>query len=73
LTDLGAATEWLRGLQGRVVLGNYGSLRGYQSFMGHDPWTSSTVIVLTNLQSSPDGKSTTNEISKVIISGLSKS
>jgi hypothetical protein len=30
--------------------------------MGHDPWTSSTVIVLTNLQSSPDGKSTANEI-----------
>jgi len=41
--------------------------------MGYEPSTSSTEIVLTNLQSSPDGKSTANEISKGIISGLSKS
>jgi hypothetical protein len=30
--------------------------------MGYEPSTSSTEIVLTNLQSSPDGKSTANEI-----------
>ncbi len=53
-------------------IGHDGSLPGYQSFMGFDPATSSTIIVLTNLQTSPDGKSTANEIGKGIIAGLAK-
>ena len=33
-----------------------GSLPGFTSFMGHDPKSKTTVIVLTTLQSSPDGR-----------------
>lgn len=48
------------------LVGHDGSLPGYQSVMGHDPETGTTVIVLTNLQNSPDGLGTANEITKAL-------
>ena len=50
------------------MLGHDGSLPGFTSFMGHDPGSKTTVIVLTTLQSSPDGRMVANEIARPIIS-----
>jgi D-alanyl-D-alanine carboxypeptidase len=52
------------------LLGHTGALPGYQSFMGHDPETGSTMVVLTNLQISPDGHATANEIAIPLIEAL---
>jgi len=49
------------------LLGHDGSLPGYQSVMGHDPKTGTTLIVLTNLQASPDGRQTANVIAQALI------
>ncbi len=49
------------------MLGHDGSLPGYQSFMGHDPNTGTTLIVWTNLQSTPDGQMAANIIAKALI------
>lgn len=49
------------------MLGHDGSLPGFTSFMGHDPNSKTTVIVLTTLQSSPDGRMVANEIARPII------
>ncbi|MFI4875873.1 MAG: serine hydrolase, partial [Blastopirellula sp. JB062] len=49
------------------MLGHDGSLPGYQSFMGHDPQTGLTLIVLTNLQASPSGRQTANILAKSIL------
>lgn len=38
------------------MLGHTGSLPGFNSFMGHDPERDLTVIVLTNLNSTPQGQ-----------------
>lgn len=52
------------------LLGHDGSLPGYQSFMGHDPDTGNTVIVLTTLQTGPAGEQTANDLAKTIIAQL---
>ncbi|WP_158545461.1 serine hydrolase domain-containing protein [Bremerella cremea] len=52
------------------MLGHDGSLPGYQSFMGHDPETGITLIVWTNLQTSPNGGETANGIAKLLIKHL---
>lgn len=52
------------------MLGHDGSLPGYQSFMGHDPETGTTLIVWTNLQSAPNGGETANGIAKLLIKHL---
>lgn len=54
------------------MLGHDGSLPGYTSFMGHDPKTNTTLIVLTNLQSAPDGRMVANEVARPIIAELAK-
>ncbi len=51
-------------------VGHDGSLPGYQSFMGHDPDTDTTLIVLTNLQSGPTGTQTANEIARAVMGEL---
>lgn len=66
----GAASYGLALAQFGPFIGHDGSLPGYQSFMAHDPATDATLIVLTNLQSSPDGLMTANEIARPIISEL---
>ena len=52
------------------MLGHDGSLPGFTSFMAHDPKTSTTLIVLTTLQSSPDGKMVANEIARPLIGAI---
>jgi D-alanyl-D-alanine carboxypeptidase len=52
------------------MLGHDGSLPGYSSFMGHDPKTDTSLIVLTTLQSSPAGAMVANEIARPIIGEL---
>ncbi len=52
------------------MMGHDGALPGFQSFMGHDPATGNTVIVLTTLQMSPDGRQTANEIARPLIGAL---
>jgi D-alanyl-D-alanine carboxypeptidase len=52
------------------MIGHDGSLPGFQSFMGHDPESGNTLIVFTNLQDSPAGLMTANEIARPIIEAL---
>lgn len=52
------------------MLGHDGSLPGFQSFMGHDPHTKTTVVVLTNLQAGPAGEQPANEMARAIIDEL---
>jgi D-alanyl-D-alanine carboxypeptidase len=52
------------------MLGHDGSLPGFTSFMAHDPKSSTTLIVLTTLQSSPDGKMVANEIARPLIGAI---
>ena len=52
------------------MLGHDGSLPGFTSFMGHDPNSKTTVIVLTTLQSAPDGRMVANEIARPIITAV---
>lgn len=52
------------------LLGHDGSLPGFQSVMGHDPDTDTTVIVLGNMQDSPDGRGVANEIARTLAQRL---
>ena len=52
------------------MLGHDGSLPGFSSFMAHDPKSSTTLIVLTTLQSAPDGRMVANEIARPIVGAL---
>ncbi|MEW4563533.1 serine hydrolase domain-containing protein [Bremerella sp. JC770] len=49
------------------MLGHDGSLPGYQSFMGHDPKSGTTLIVLANLQNTPGGEMAANVIAKALL------
>ncbi|MEQ3552280.1 serine hydrolase domain-containing protein [Pseudonocardia nematodicida] len=49
------------------MLGHDGSLPGYQSFMGHDPKTGATLVVLTDLQAAPDGRETANTVAMKVL------
>ncbi|TWT30945.1 serine hydrolase domain-containing protein [Blastopirellula retiformator] len=51
------------------MLGHDGSLPGYQSFMGHDPESGLTMIVLCNLQSAPSGQTTAINMAKTLLEG----
>jgi len=52
------------------MLGHDGSLPGYQSFMGHDPATGTTLIIVTTLQAGPAGEQTANQLAMAIIPQL---
>lgn len=52
------------------MIGHTGSLPGYQSFMGHDPDTGQTLVVLTNLQFAPNGLEPANQIAMPIIGAM---
>jgi D-alanyl-D-alanine carboxypeptidase len=49
------------------LVGHTGSLPGFQTFVGADPKTGTTVVVLTNLQFSPDGTETANAITMALL------
>lgn len=51
-------------------LGHDGQLPGYNSFVGHDPKRCATIVVLTNVNQSPDGAAPANELTKLVISEL---
>jgi D-alanyl-D-alanine carboxypeptidase len=52
-------------------IGHDGQLPGYNTFMGFNPETGATIIVLTNLYTAPDGNAPATEIAKLIIKELS--
>jgi len=52
------------------MIGHDGSLPGFQSFMGHDPVTHTTLIVVTNLQAGPADEQPANEIARALMSEL---
>jgi D-alanyl-D-alanine carboxypeptidase len=52
-------------------IGHDGQIPGYNSFMGYNPETGATIIVLTNLYTAPDGNAPATEITKLIIQELS--
>lgn len=70
LKQIGAGEYGLALARLGPMLGHDGSLPGYQSFMGHEPETGTTLIVLTNLTASPSGKMTANEIARGLIEAL---
>jgi D-alanyl-D-alanine carboxypeptidase len=49
------------------MLGHDGSLPGYQSFMGHDPDTATTLIIVATLQFGPAGEEPANQLAMTII------
>lgn len=52
------------------VFGHTGELPGYNSFMGHDPRRSITIIVWSSLAAAPDGRAPAIEMAKTIIGHL---
>jgi Beta-lactamase len=52
------------------MLGHDGSLPGYQSFMGHDPNTATTLIIVATLQFGPAGEEPANQLAMTIIGQL---
>lgn len=72
-TDPQAAKYGLALAQFGTMIGHDGSLPGFTSFMGHDPQTATTLIVLATLQSSPDGLMVANEFAKAILPVLAAS
>jgi D-alanyl-D-alanine carboxypeptidase len=52
------------------MLGHDGSLPGYQSFMGHDPGTGATLIIVATLQFGPAGEEPANPLAMTIIEQL---
>jgi D-alanyl-D-alanine carboxypeptidase len=67
LKPIGTAQYGLALAKFGPMIGHDGSLPGYQSFMGHDPDTGTTLIVMTNLTAAPAGEMTANEIARGII------
>ncbi|AUG79713.1 hypothetical protein CFP65_5000 [Kitasatospora sp. MMS16-BH015] len=51
-------------------IGHDGQLPGYTSFMAYDPDRAATIVVLANLNQSPDGTAPANELTKLIVSEL---
>ncbi|MFD5100341.1 serine hydrolase domain-containing protein [Streptomyces albidochromogenes] len=51
-------------------LGHDGQISGYNSFVGHDPERRATVVVLTNLNQSPDGTAPADELTKFLLAEL---
>jgi len=63
----GGASYSLALAQFGPFIGHDGTLPGFQSFMGHDPITESTLVVFTNLNLARDGLETANLIARDII------
>jgi D-alanyl-D-alanine carboxypeptidase len=52
------------------LIGHDGQLPGFNSFVGHNPETGATIVVVTNVYSAPDGSSPATVITKPIIEEL---
>jgi D-alanyl-D-alanine carboxypeptidase len=54
------------------LYGHTGEIPGFQTFVGHDPDTSVTLVVWTNLKASPEGEPPATEIAKTLIGQIYK-
>jgi D-alanyl-D-alanine carboxypeptidase len=52
---------------GPDVMGHDGQLPGFMAFMGHDPQAENTIIVATNLATTPDGEGAALVLAKAIV------
>jgi len=50
------------------LIGHDGQIPGYNSFVGYDPKRKATVVVLVNLNQSPDGTAPSDQLTKLILS-----
>jgi D-alanyl-D-alanine carboxypeptidase len=50
--------------------GHNGGIEGFQSFMGYQPETGTTVIMLTNIPTAPDGTLPVDDLAGLIIQHL---
>jgi D-alanyl-D-alanine carboxypeptidase len=51
-------------------IGHDGQITGFQSFMAYQPQKGATIIVLTNLDTAPDGSLPANQLTRVILKEL---
>ncbi|MFI5702167.1 serine hydrolase, partial [Streptomyces xanthochromogenes] len=51
-------------------IGHDGQIPGYNSFVGYDPERRATVVVLVNLNQSPDGTAPADQLTKFLIAKL---
>ncbi|MFF3941819.1 serine hydrolase domain-containing protein [Streptomyces phaeofaciens] len=51
-------------------IGHDGQIPGFTGFMGYDPARRATLVVLANLNQSPDGTAPANELAKVVVTEL---
>ena len=55
---------------GPSVMGHAGQLPGFMTFMGHDPQAENTIIVATNLATTPEGEGAAVVLAKATIAAL---
>jgi D-alanyl-D-alanine carboxypeptidase len=55
---------------GPSVMGHDGQLPGFMTFMGYDPELENTIIVATNLATTPEGEGSALVLAKAIIGDL---
>jgi D-alanyl-D-alanine carboxypeptidase len=52
--------------------GHTGEIPGFNTFMGYDPVTKTTIVTWTTTASAPDGRAPANEIARILMAELSK-
>ncbi|WP_241021333.1 serine hydrolase [Burkholderia sp. Ac-20344] len=52
--------------------GHTGEIPGFNTFMGYDPVTKTTIVMWANTAAAPDGRAPANEIARIIMGELSK-
>jgi len=52
--------------------GHTGEIPGFNTFMGHDPATKTTIVVWATTAAAPDGRAPANVIAQILMSELSK-
>ncbi|HEY2023872.1 serine hydrolase domain-containing protein [Paraburkholderia sp.] len=52
--------------------GHTGEIPGFNTFMGYDPATKTTIVTWTTTASAPDGRAPANEIARILMAELSK-
>lgn len=52
--------------------GHTGEIPGFNTFMGYDPATQTTIVTWSTSATSPDGRAPANEIARILIAELSK-
>jgi D-alanyl-D-alanine carboxypeptidase len=52
--------------------GHTGEIPGFNTFMGYDPATQTTIVTWATSAEAPDGRSPANEIARILMGELSK-